>query len=310
MFEEEAGILEDAERELRSAGKIFVIPAVRGIPVIHAHGDGLAEAYENSLIALGHNGSRLKTQYDKPTDPPSIDATAVIIVNNPRAEPVIHKDFPGGPEDLQEYVMEVCDGIKDDLIRDPEDPTDTRWEYTYHERLTAFDVPSQEPIDQVARTLEYLAKNPETRRANIVTWQPWKDMNIGDPACLQSIWLRISPAQDSQPELLNMNVRMRSNDAYKAAFMNMFAFTRWQERFAQQLSEMRGREVVPGRYFHEADSYHVYGSYFNEFFERFARGLGTRSFEGRTARLEDWKEFMDEAVPGIEEKVKGMSRER
>ena len=37
---------------------------------------------------------------------------------------MIHKDFPGGPLELQEYVMEVCDGIKDHLVRDPSDPTD------------------------------------------------------------------------------------------------------------------------------------------------------------------------------------------
>jgi len=45
---------------------------------------------------------------------------------------------------------------------------------------------------------------------------------------------------------------MRSNDALKAAYMNMYAFTELQRYVAQRL----GVEV--GRYIHVADSYHVY----------------------------------------------------
>ena len=37
----------------------------------------------------------------------------ILTVHDPLAEPMIHRDFPGGFEDLQEYVMEVCEGIKD-----------------------------------------------------------------------------------------------------------------------------------------------------------------------------------------------------
>jgi thymidylate synthase len=54
---------------------------------------------------------------------------------------VITLDFPGGPLELQEYVMEVIEGIKDHLVRDPNDPKDTRWEYTYHQRLFKYGVP-------------------------------------------------------------------------------------------------------------------------------------------------------------------------
>ncbi|HOX04388.1 MAG TPA: hypothetical protein P5555_19225 [Candidatus Paceibacterota bacterium] len=52
------------------------------------------------------------------------------MLTDPLKEPMIHKDFPGGPIELQECVMDVCDGIKDRLVRDPSDPQDTRWEHT------------------------------------------------------------------------------------------------------------------------------------------------------------------------------------
>jgi len=102
------------------------------IPVLAASAFSLAETWERSLVALHSGGCDIKTQYDKPEDPPSKDCTMIMCVQNPLSEPMIHLDFPGGPEDLQEYVMEVTDGIKDHLVRDPNDPEDTRWEYCVH----------------------------------------------------------------------------------------------------------------------------------------------------------------------------------
>ena len=101
-----------------------------GIPVLTAEGECIARAWENSLIRLHEAGCDVRTQYDKPGDPPSKDATMIISIDEPLREPMIHKDFPGGLEDLQEYVMEVCDGIKDHLVRNPDDPHDTPWEDT------------------------------------------------------------------------------------------------------------------------------------------------------------------------------------
>ena len=46
----------------------------------------------------------------------------IVTIHDPLAEPMIHRDFPGGFEELQEYVMEVCEGIKDHCVRDPNDP--------------------------------------------------------------------------------------------------------------------------------------------------------------------------------------------
>ena len=60
---------------------------MHGIPVLTARGTGIAEAWENSLIALYEHGCDLATQYDKPGDPPSKDATMLITIEDPVAEP-------------------------------------------------------------------------------------------------------------------------------------------------------------------------------------------------------------------------------
>jgi thymidylate synthase len=279
---------------------------MNGIPVLHVEADCIARAWEESLIALNQNGCDVKTQYDKPDDPPSKDATMVITVTDPLREPMIHKDFPGGPEELQEYVMEVCEGIKDHLIRDRTNPEDHRWEYTYHQRLFAYEVPTLAGIDQIELLCRKLAEAPHTRRAQAITWKVWEDNDCYDPACLQSVWCRITEEADGRA--LSMNVRFRSNDAYKAAFMNIFALVELQRRIAERVSELSGKPVKVGRYCHMADSYHLYGSYFKEFADRFLRSLERRNFEQRTMRYADLHEMMDEARPAILEKVRRMAR--
>jgi thymidylate synthase len=277
-----------------------------GIPVLHVEGDCIARAWENSLIELHASGCSIKTQYDKPDDPPSKDSTMCITIHNPLNEPMLHRDFPGGPEDLQEYVMEVLEGIKDHLVRDVRDPSDTRWEYTYHQRLFRYEVPSLAPIDQIELVCRKLAETPYTRRAQAITWKVWEDNDCYDPACLQSIWCRILE-EDGGP-VLSMNVRFRSNDAYKAAFMNIFALVQLQKKIAGRVSELSGRTVRVGRYVHFADSYHIYGSYFREFEGRFLGALNRRTFDQRTLRYEDIRELMEDARPGILEKARTMGR--
>jgi thymidylate synthase len=279
---------------------------MKGIPVLHVEADCIARAWELSLIELHRHGCELKTEYDKPEDPPSKDATLILTISDPLKEPMIHKDFPGGPVELQEYVMEVCEGIKDHLVRDPTDQRDTRWEYTYHQRLFQYSVPGLKPLDQIDILCRKLAKTPHTRRAQAITWKVWEDNDCYDPACMQSLWCRILEEQ-AQP-VLSMNVRFRSNDAYKAAFMNIFALVQLQQRIAQTIGEALGRTVAVGRYCHMVDSYHIYGAYFKEFEGRFLRQLEKRTFEQRTLRYEEVRGMMEEARPMILEKAKSMAR--
>ena len=275
------------------------------IPVLFVTGRGLAEVWENAVLMTHQQGMDIKTQYDKPEDPPSKDCTMVMVVEDPLSEPMIHLDMPGGLEDLQEYCMEVLDGIKDHLVRDQRDPGDHRWEYTYHQRLFAF-VANGQIYDQIRIMAQKLAKTPYTRRAQAVTWKVWEDNDCYDPACLQSMWCRVV-VDDKERWWLNTNVRFRSNDAYKAAFMNMFALTMLQKRIAETIATYTGHEVSLGRYMHEADSFHVYGSYFKEFQDRFLDGFRRRRLLiDRTMRYEDAKPIMDEAIPAILEKASAM----
>src|SRR4030042_7001112 len=149
------------------------------IPVLAVSEKTLAQAYEKALVELYHQGVRFKTQYDQPGDPPSIDSTMNITVLEPLLAPMIHKAFPGGIEDLKEYTMELM-GAKDHWVKNVNDPSDSRWEYTYHGRLSAYGAwrelvqgTSRQAgffrIDQIEAVIQKLATQPYTRQAPMVT---------------------------------------------------------------------------------------------------------------------------------------------
>ncbi|HOK54861.1 MAG TPA: thymidylate synthase [Armatimonadota bacterium] len=263
------------------------------LPIVCVTATTLPEAWETAVVRTWMEGTAIETEYDKPGDPPSRDATAIIAITEPLSEPRIHRAFPGGIAELEAYRQEVVDGIHDHWV----DPDEGKWEYTYHERLAAYSVPGiEKPVNQLDYVVEALAKAPHTRRAQAITWKPWEDAGIHDPACLQRLWFRVFG------DRLVMNAHMRSNDAFKAGFMNMYAFTDLQRVVAEKLSERLQRQILPGQYTHVADSFHIYGSYFPEF-EGFLNSLKVRTFEDRTFRTEDVQELIDEAKEKIRESL-------
>ena len=245
---------------------------MNNIPVLSVTGESLAVTYEAALVKLYNEGTRFKTQYDKPGDPLSLDCTLNATVLNPECDPMIHQAFPGGIDELKEYVMELK-GFKDHWVKNMNDPDDTRWEYTYHGRLQRYgswkerveedgtlvrkDMGFQ--VDQVEHVIQKLVDQPYTRQAQMITWMPNHDLQVYDPPCLQSLWYRIME-DEKGVQWLNCNIRFRSNDAWGASFMNMFGFIRFnREVIADEVARRSGKDVRLGRMNWQADSYHIYG---------------------------------------------------
>jgi len=244
-------------------------PGDGNIPVLTVYADCLPEAWEKAVLAVWDNGTDIKTEYDKPADPASKDATVTIVVENAFNEPRIHRNFPGGPEELETYRQEVCDGIHDHWI----DPTAGKWTYTYHERLFSY-CPTEDlrnpdsfkpfaPVNQIEYVTQKCSEAFFTRRAQAITWMPNADPPTNDPPCLQRLWFRVLVDSEGLP-VLNMNSHWRSRDLYKAWFMNVYALTDIQKKVADGVAERLGREVKIGRYVDISDSLHLYGSYFSE----------------------------------------------
>jgi thymidylate synthase len=243
--------------------------SVGNIPALSITADCLPEAWEKAVLAVWDNGMDARTEYDKPEDPPSKDATVMVAVEDPLAEPRIHKNFPGGPEELESYRQEVVNGIHDHWIN----PAEGKWTYTYHERLFAYspveDIRSADSlkpfvsVDQIKYIIDCLSQAGHSRRAQAITWMPTADPATDDPPCLQRIWCRLVP-NDRGELSLNMNTHWRSRDLYKAWFMNVYALTDLQKTIAEAVAHNIGKFVQVGRYVDISDSLHIYGSYFCE----------------------------------------------
>jgi len=258
------------------------------IPVIKIEGKTLPETWEKAVIATWETGADMKTEYDKTGDPLSKDCTMVMVANEPMKEPRIHRAFPGGLEDLEIYRQEVVLGIHDHWIK----PEEGKWTYTYHQRMSNYEIEGKS-IDQIDYIVKKLASTPHSRRAQGITWNPAIDPATDDPPCLQRIWCRLVKVNDKKYSL-NMNTHWRSRDAYKASFMNIFALTDLQRVMAEDISKALGARVVVGRYVDISDSFHIYGSYHEEF-KKFLKMVKDRPFEERAWSTEFAEPFFEDA---------------
>ena len=230
------------------------------IPVLQVTGRSLPEAWERAVIAVWDNGTEVRTEYDSNEDPPSLDATAMVTVENPMGEPRLHKNIPGGPTELEVYRQEVVEGIHDHWIN----PEEGKWTYTYHERLFAYcpvnDLqkrsanPPFAPVNQIDYIVDKLAEAPYSRRAQAITWMPQADPSTYDPPCLQRLWGRLLPEDEGFS--LNFNAHWRSRDLLMAWFMNVYAMTDLQSVIAERLSPP---VVEPGLGLDDANYIHEKG---------------------------------------------------
>ena len=263
------------------------------IPVLTIAADTIPQAYEKAIKQVWDKGVRIKTEYDHPEDPASRDATVMITVNNPFGQPRFHRSFADGLGGLAEYVMEVVHGAHDYWVKPLEEvlkaseSEDTRWTYTYHERL--FEYKTEDGVvDQINYIIEKLSRTGYSRRAQAITWNPKLDPPTDDPPCLQRIWGRLCD-NGKGGYVFNMNTHWRSRDLFKAWFENVIALTTLMRKIAERISEKVKKPVRLGRYVDINDSLHIYGSYVREIegdpekgIKNFFEKIESRTFEERT----------------------------
>ena len=263
------------------------------IPVLIVDEETIPRAYEKAISQVWEKGASIRTEYDRPEDPPSRDATVIIIVRDPFGQPRFHRSFADGLGGLAEYVMEVVHGAHDYWIKPLEEilkgkeSQDTHWTYTYHGRLFEYRI-EDKIVNQIDAMITKLSQTGYTRRAQAITWNPKLDPPTDDPPCLQRVWGRL--LEDGQGGyFFNMNTHWRSRDLFKAWFENVIAITTLMKKIAETIAAKSGKRIRVGRYVDICDSLHIYGSYFREIegdpekgIKSFFETLESRSFEDRT----------------------------
>jgi thymidylate synthase len=233
----------------------------------------LTDGYHQALLALQKSGDIVGcpdyNQLQK-------ECSMTVCVEDPIREPRVSKLIIGGHYELQQYVLEILDGILDFKIGDG-----NCWEYTYHDRYA----------HQIPFILQELKRNPLTRRA-IMNIRDFKvDSSNADPACMQSIQFFI------RGDKLHMKVLFRSNDLPEAFFFNAFALIKLQEKVAAELG------IPVGSYTHRANSMHCYEKNFG-MLENFVKSIETKPAEELTYEYEGfYRDLMEESIPGIMKQV-------
>lgn len=205
------------------------------------------------------------------------ECSACIVVTSPTQEPAITRFGIFGPRELQQYEMEITEGILDFRIGHG-------WDYTYHDRIAKY----------LPWIKQELTRNPFSRRAAIVIRSD-DDLHSDSPACLQHIQFQVRPGVENN--VLDMHVLFRSNDLLNATFMNMWGLTRLQLKLANELG------ISVGSYYHTVNNLHVYERDWARL-DNYVKAIHGRQADDLTYSYKsDWQALMQSEIPSIMEMV-------
>ena len=257
---------------------------VSQLPVLMIEAETCGEAWEKAVEAVWYNGLEVEQHY---MDEWSKEATVLVNVKNPLAEPRFsRKDFVSvtmfmtgadkkKPYREKQYVRDLIDGDMDSRVSEGIES------YTYHERLCSwgliqpkhlellqqknlpqmklFDGITQEEFDmkqginQIEMLIQKAKEEPISRKLQVVTWEPHKDLMISGAPCMQRIWIRIL-----EQKYMVFEVSFRSRDLYKAFGANVLGLT----EFAKWLADRLDLEFV--QYVDFSSSLHIYKSDYDQ----------------------------------------------
>lgn len=102
---------------------------------------------------------------------------------------------------------------------------------------------------QLPEAIEWLRRDPDTRKAYVAAWDPVQDLwthDTRDHPCTTHMQFMI------RRDALDLHVGMRANDAWRGFPNDVFQFTQLQQSVAACL------RVPVGTYYHHATSFHLY----------------------------------------------------
>jgi thymidylate synthase len=249
--------------------------SVPTFPHVAVNADTLAGGFHHAAIGCYEQGLRVQTPKHREGLPLGYDAHVTVTISDPLAEPLIHRvGLSEDPRGVVQYVLEVTHGIHDHWKKDPDNPDDLRWGYTYHER---FD--SQIPFALAKIKDDFQKKGRATGRDYFFTiWRPEEDsiLDQPDPPCFQNGQFRLINEDSEDPNsqlFLHYLTHWRSRDGIKAWNENNLAQVKIQGLMAQKLSNMLEREVQVGSYTDTSNSWHIYGAYVPEGIEESIRAM-------------------------------------
>lgn len=201
----------------------------------------IADAHQKLVEYVYWNGIRMVTEDGQVC----IEAEPVTVtIHQPIGldSEMVHKNSPSGIKKCIEYVNQIFEGAEG-------------FEYTYHERLFAY----QGQYNQILDIIDHLNEERMTRRAVAITWYPWKDPVTQHVPCLQFLQFKVRKQKfgflhwllGHKPKL-DMYLLFRSEDVLGAFGSNAVGLASLQSVIAHET----GCEV--GKYEHIVTIPHFY----------------------------------------------------
>jgi thymidylate synthase len=220
-------------------------------PFINVEAPSLPQAYQELYLRLGTEGKwGQKESYAVGRKVDRIlECESRVAISNVLQEPIVSLAFPG-VGDLATYVGDVLLGSKDYVIG-------AGYDYTYHDRIFHR---VGGPGGQIAYVIRKLKDASFTNRAQITTWIPELDSQIGGPPCFQRGWFKIENGA------LHFETDWRSREFVYAWYENIIGMSGLAMLVRDCLRDYSGLELSDAiSYVDKCNSLHVYERDYDDF---------------------------------------------
>ncbi|KKK43221.1 hypothetical protein LCGC14_0731840 [marine sediment metagenome] len=147
--------------------------------------DNIRDAWLSAIGQVLFNGDSIKTEYDKPEDPPSKDATILIEISEPFSNPIMRKDRilrikskHGNSYEVygcladtyligsiqSGYIEEIIDGVNDNLLHG----SGVSFPYSYHDRIYNYTPYALEDSCHSNYNLQYVKKSDVMKHQKLI----------------------------------------------------------------------------------------------------------------------------------------------
>ena len=122
-----------------------------------------------------------------------------------------------------------------------------------------------ETIDQIARVVEAIRTNPESRRLVVSAWNPAQVDDMALPPCHCLFQFFVAPGGASEPGRLSCQLYQRSGDIFLGVPFNIASYALLTRMMAQVT------ELEAGEFVHTFGDLHLYSNHFEQAAEQLQR---------------------------------------
>ena len=120
-------------------------------------------------------------------------------------------------------------------------------------------------IDQIAKVVEQIRTNPDSRRHIVTAWNPAEVDEMALPPCHALFQFYVSPGQDGAPGRLSCQLYQRSADLFLGVPFNIASYALLTVMVAQQTG------LTPGEFVWTGGDVHIYANHEEQVREQLSR---------------------------------------